>query len=365
MKKSVSLKMNKKRWVLAAVALVLALALLTLALVLVLRPPVVYSFEGVSVRQPAYDYWVACYKYAYLVSQKDLRIEDTYYGWQQKDETGQTYQELFQKEIEGAIFRRLVAAALFDKEGHTLPTADYQAVKDIIEGFAYYDDEEPLKDLKEQYGVTKRQITQIGVWEIKYRAYRYALFGDDLSGVYDDEYKDICQKRYEETCSRVKVIYIPYTEDEELAAMENAFADEDLTEETFIELSNTYNHLPITTEKYPNGYYFCSALENPTQGFDNGLQAAIAELKEVGDFATAENESKTGRWFVYRCSLQENGYKENDIPGFATMLADEIYYQILNKEISKIIEGKGTPLGLLSDVATCREYNLVWEIVNK
>ena len=70
-------RLTKKQWLFGALALLLAAALAVGGILLLTRPPVVYAYEGVSVRQPLYDYWTACYKYAYLVSRKDLGISDT------------------------------------------------------------------------------------------------------------------------------------------------------------------------------------------------------------------------------------------------------------------------------------------------
>lgn len=358
-------RLTKKQWLFGALALLLAAALVVGGILLLTRPPVVYAYEGVSVRQPLYDYWTACYKYAYLVSRKDLGISDTPAGWQEVGEDGRTYQALFYEEIEGAVCRRIVAAALFDKAGLSLSSSVYATISDIVEGFGYYDEETPLQDLKEDYGISKRQILQIGVMEAKYAALQKHLFGEDLKGVYGEAYKEICQRRYEETCTRVRFIYIPNDKPEEMAALEAAMADDELSEATFAQLQIDYNHLPISMEKYPDGYYFCSALANPTQGFDNGLQKAIAALEKVGDKASEENESKTGRYYAYRCELQEEGYLKQEIPGFAASIANEAYYAYLNGHTAAITRGKGTPISLVADIKACREYNMVWELANK
>ncbi len=357
--------LSKKQWLLAALSLLLVAGLLLGGILLLTRPPVVYAYEGVSVRQPLYDYWTACYKYAYLISRKDLGIEDTPRGWQETDESGKTYQELFYEEIEGAVRRRIVASALFKKEGLSLSSETYATIGKIVDNFGYYDEETPLRDLKEAYGVSKRNILQIGIWEAEYTALRAHLFGEDFSGVYADAYKDLCEKRYAETVTRVRFVYIPYNETEEIAALNAAFADEDLDEAAVITLQKNYNHLPISQEKYPNGYYFCYALENPTQGFDNGLQKAIAALEKVGDKAIEENESQTGRWYVYRCELDKEGYRNTQIPGFAESVANEAYYALLNERVAQITVGKGTPILLIADIKACREYNMVWEFANK
>ncbi len=358
--------MSKRQWALAALSLLLVVGLLIGGILLLTQPPVVYAYEGVTVRQPLYDYWAASYKYAYLISRKDLGIEDTPRGWQEVDEaSGKTYQEMFYEEIEGAIRRRIVASALFKQAGLSLSKATYAKIGSIVDNFGYYEEETPLRDLKEAYGVSKRNVLQIGVWEAEYIALRAHLFGEDFSGVYADEYKELCRRRYEETVRRVRFIYIPNGATEEIAALEAAMADDTLDEAAVIELQKSFNYLPVGQEKYPNGYYFCYALANPTQGFDDGLQEAIAALEKVGDKATCENESKTGRYYAFRFALDEEGYLKNEIPGFAASVANEAYFSLLNEKTAEITVGKGTPILLIADVKACREYNMVWEFANK
>ena len=143
-------------------------------------------------------------------------------------------------------------------------------------------------------------------------------------------------------------------------------ADEDLSEEAFIALQNTYSeYISETLKNYPNGLYLCYALANPTQGFDDGLQKAIAAIKEAGDRASESDESGRGRWYVFCCALDEDGYRKNTIPGFAASVANEAYYSLLNEYTDDIVAGKGAPILLIADIKACREYNMVWELANK
>ena len=85
----------------------------------------------------------------------------------------------------------------------------------------------------------------------------------------------------------------------------------------------------------------------------------------MGDKATCENESKTGRYYAFRFALDEEGYLKNEIPGFAASVANEAYFSLLNEKTAEITVGKGTPILLIADVKACREYNMVWEFANK
>lgn len=352
--------MKKRTWILILLSVLLVMALVvTGVLYALLRPPVVYRFGATEVRQSTYDYWVACYKYAYLVSMKQYGIEDTAEGWAKTDEQGQSYDAIFCANIENAIKRRLVAAELFDKAGLGLGSEVYSAIRLTIDNMGYYEDEQPLKELKKVYGVNRRAVHQVAVFEAKYDAYREYLFGSDGKGVYEEDYRSLLTAYYEQSCLRFRLIYIPNDSYADQATVEKAIENGIMTEELFQTYAEQYNNLTTITENYPNGIYYCRNVSGALNDFDDNVADAVGKLDSVGKALAVENEAKTGKFYLMRCALATEGFLTEDIPGFAQVAAEMLYPTYLSQKMQEVTLEKGTPLAGMTAVTACRDYNIV------
>ena len=165
--------------ILVAAILLLAIVGLLIADALTSAEPV-YGFEGATLDEDAYGYWLACLKYVYQVRYKSLGIEDTEAGWHALGADGKTHEETFFSMIDEEIRLRFVAATLFDAEGYALSDAAYGRLDTLVdelstEAFG----EIPFRVLKDTYGVGKRTVKQVALYEEKYEALYATLFRDE------------------------------------------------------------------------------------------------------------------------------------------------------------------------------------------
>lgn len=351
--------MKKRRKIVLSIAAALALLLALGGVIFALcRPPVVLSYGSAAVRQPVYDYWVACYKHAFLVTYKQEGIEDSAAGWAEKNADGESYDSLFTQNIDKTIKRRLIAASLYDAAGGGLSSSFYAALQVTLDNMGYYDDEDVYKTLKKEYGVDRRGVYEVAVYEAKYLAYRDMLFGEESGAVYEEEYREILDTFYRENCLRFRLIYIPSSEEADQATVEAAFRL-GVSEETFRTFEDNYNNLPDLKENYPNGIYVCTATPNILADFDSNIANAVKTLMAPGDTAAVQNEAGTGKFYLLRCALPEEGYLEEEIPGFASAAAQSIYPTLLNRHLGEVMPGKGILADTMVSVKACRDYNIV------
>lgn len=339
----------------AALAVVLAAGGVLFAL---LRPPVVLSFGSASVRQPVYDYWVACYKYAFLATYRQEGIEDSAAGWAKQNADGESYDSLFTRNIDKTVRRRLIAASLYDAAGGGLSSSFYSALQSTLDNMGYYEEEDVYRTLRTAYGVNRRGVYQVAVFEAKYLAYREMLFGEDYQAVYGEEYREALDAFYRENCLRFRLIYIPDEKGADQATVEAAFRN-GVSEDTFRTFAENYNNLPTLAENYPNGIYVCTATANILSDFDSNIASAVSTLQAPGDTATVPNEVGTGKFYLLRCDLPKEGYRSETIPGFAEAAVKSLYPTVLNRYLDEVKDGKGTPVATMTAVKACRDYNIV------
>ena len=329
--KEVKKKMSKKtRVLLIAVAAVLALSLLGGVLFSILTySPTVLRYGGATLGEDAYSYWFACMKYQLMIQNRNLGIEDSYAFWDKTAENGKTYEELFKTAADREIALRFIAASLFDALGAGLGERYYEAIATALADMETYSYGENVYDvISEKYGASQRELKRVALYEAKYHALRYALFGTDLSGIYDVKYRASLSAFYGEYYSLYNVIYLSDAKNAEKQA-ELAAQLDGMDEESFEAFEKAYSETPVT-ENYPDGIYIFRKADY-TSAFSEELLTAMGSLGEVGDTAVARDKNDQGTYYVMRYALPVEPYLSEDekiafsLSGFAEYASSYLY----------------------------------------
>lgn len=354
---------RSKRFWIALVAVLCTVALLTAVLISVLTASAaVYRFGGATLREDAYHYWFASYKYAYLSDNKALGITDTADGWAQTDEDGRSYGEIFYEMIDTEIRIRFLAATVFDSAGYRLSDKSYEELNTLIDELGEERfDERGFSVLKDTYGVGKRAVKQVALYEQKYRALYENMFADG-SVVYTDAYRHSLKEFYEKYYLRYNMIYV---KNDKVAELEAALAD-GVTEDEFTALEAAYNGADhkVTSGNLPNGIYLYAG-GSYSRVFTAELLSAFAEANAVGKWVKKADADGNGYYFVMRYALDEEPYRSTDekvkncffdLPTYA---ASYLYREYLTEQLGEI-KSLGVAEGYtVAAVKACADYNVV------
>ncbi len=367
----------KRGLFLGIVAAAVAVAILLTALILAFTAsPAVYRFGGATLREDAFSYWFSCLKYEYLVHYRDLEIEDSAAGWQEKGEDGRTYEARFFEMISEEIRLRFIAASLFDSQGYTLTDSDYESLDALLSDFeAESYGEVPFDALKQDYGVKKKAVKQVALYEQKYAALYRALFSD-ASAIYSESYQEALADFYKSNYGRYNMIYITDKVDgERIAALENALfggpaADKTVStgvsEEAFTALEKEYSveGEGITSGKHPNGIYLY-AYKSYEGFFSEELFSAFRLADTVGKVVKVRDAKNEGSYYVMRYALDDAPYLSedervtawfNDLPSYAGVY---LYRSLLEKELARVVSEGVAERYRVADAYTCKDYNVV------
>ena len=351
----------------AAAAVVLALLLTLLIFSLGTAAPV-YEMEGATLREDAYRYWLACYKYVYQIRYKDLVIPDTPEGWGHVGADGRTYEEAFYRLIDEEIRLRFAAASLFDSYGYTLREESLTEIEEAIATMQQNSYGENVFDLlSERYGATERTIKQVALYEKKYEELRERLFAD-RSAVYTEPYLEALDGFYRKYYSRYNLIFIKDSSPSSTAVMEAALS-QGMTEARFtaLEAQLSENESKVTSGSYPHGIYLYAG-ESYTEAFRAELLSAFRDADEVGEVVKVRNTSDTGTYYVMRYALDDAPYLSEDervtrlfaeLPDYAVSY---LYRDALTRELARV-----TSLGVaegytVSGTLGCKDYNILRQL---
>jgi hypothetical protein len=321
----------------------------------------------VTLREDAYSYWFACYKYEFLIRYKSLDISDTESGWSRVDTSGKSYGESFKEAIDKEIAMRFIAAVLFDKAGASLSEGSYTNIENAlssIEEYAYGEDVYSV--LKEDYGIGKAAVKRVALYEAKYEALKAYRFGSDYSGIYASAYAEALDTFYHENYYRYRVIYITDENADNLAAMRADIAD-GITEEAFADAEKEYSENG-TAENYPNGIYLYGGADY-SRVFSAELLSAMGSLKEAGAVTEARAADGEASYFVMRCALDDAPYRSEDdkvqrsLEGFAEYAAHYLYRAELEECLSALeAVYEVTDKYSMVSVKKAEKYNVVREL---
>lgn len=357
---------KKKRILLAVIAAVLAVAILGSLIYFALpKSPVVMRYGTGALREDAYSYWFSCYKYRYLVAYKQLGIEDSELGWAEIDpQSGKSYDEAFKEAIDKEISLRFIASVLFDKATVSLTDTELAYVESTLEGMEEYSYGEPVYEiLEERYGVGKRELKRVALYELKYKALLSYRFGSDFGGVYSEEHRLDLEAFYRDHYKRFNFVYLSDKDNAKAQKDLREFIASGITEAAFTEWEREYSESPVT-ESYPNGIYLYDGMSYNTR-FSEELLSAFYSL-EVGDTAEVRNAKDDGTYFVMRYELDEAPYLSSDkkialsLEGFAEYAARSLYREELEECLADVeavdeLVSKYTP----KTVEKEKDYNIV------
>ena len=329
---------KKKIWI-AVIGALLAVAL-TVGLVFALLPssPEVLRYQNAVLRENEYAYWVACYKYHYLVSTRG--VEDTAEAWAKPTADGRSYDAVFKEAIDNDIALRFVAAALFDASDAVLSETELWAVENAASDiFTYSYGEDVAAALSANYGISAKEMKRIALYEVKYGAYRSYLFGSDFNGVYSAEYATALDAFYKEHYARYNMIYLSDEKSADAQREISLYLDVGMSEESFTKFEQEFSEMPVT-KNYPNGIYIYDG-KDYSDAFSKEMLAAIEEANEVGKVATVRDKDDKGTYYVMRYALDEAPYRstnenvQKSLSDLAENAAAYLYPRVLAEEIAK------------------------------
>ena len=372
-------KLNKKSKTILITAILLAVVITVIAVSATYanRYDTVYSYGSERVRENAYRYWVACYKYEVLSSYRALDIEDSTEGWSREYLDGKSYDEVFSAQINREIALRLIAADIFDSYGENMVTKHYNAIASALENIEKYSYGEDVYDaLKETYGVSRRDLKRIALYEQKYEALRAYLYGDTGAGVFADPFTAELEKFYKENYGRYNVICVEGGDLEANARrlrIEAAIA-RGMSAAEFSALEKECSDLNITGGDFPNGLYLTAADTSgeTVNGFlssrmGSDVLQAMFDLEKEGDTATVAKTTADGSevtYYLMRYPLDEKAYNDNDnnkaFTGFTLLASRALYRAQLLEELEKVKDHGVAARYTLGTVRTSKNDNIIW-----
>lgn len=364
-------RLRKKRVLCITLACVLTLSVVFGAVSLALSySPSVMTYGGASLREDAYAYWFACYKYEYLTAYKQLGIEDSEEGWEKETQDGERYGDAFKAAIDKEIAMRFIASVLYDKSGEELSESVLSSLSDTMKEMeAYSYGADMYGDLKDSYGIRKAGLKRVALYEIKYKALLAYRFGSDYSGVFASEYAEELAQFYSEHYSRYSFVYLS---DEKNADTQDALRTAlaaGLSDAEFLEWEREFSEAVLNdgqtavNEKYPNGIYLYDGMRYDSV-FSATLLNAFYALGDEGEVTEVRTEN--GTYFVRRLSLDEKPYLSKDekvqssLEGFAEYAARAFYRAELEECLDDVLTERSiTDTYTLARVKKEALYNIV------
>ena len=289
---------------------------------------VVMEYEGYTVTEGMYLYWMKEWKDHYVSNYSD--VEDTDAFWSSLNESGVSNEEYITTNIKTRIRYYLIGQALFDQYGLELSDetlADIQA--DLDAQIEYFGSKSEYNaHLEEEYGINLSVLEKIYTFEEKYtQVYEYLYSVTGKLTATATELDDYYQAYY----ARVKYVMFlkntKYVYDEEGKRVTDSngyYKMEDLTEEEKTKVTATVNEVldavkggadiadyfdkymtefGFDAKTYPNGFYITA--DEYTQHTAEVTNAALS--MKVGEVKLVENDACY--FVVQKFDLIDQAYK--------------------------------------------------------
>ncbi len=316
------------------------------------RAPTVFSYENVRVDTNTYSYWLGCYKSSSVKYDEKAGFLDTPSGWSTAYGDG-TYLSYYTDEIDRQIKQRIVAAALFDKSGYRLTEEETDEILSWVSE-VYGTDEKAVKEyLKEIYGADEKDVRAVALYEYKYIAYYYKVFGYDLSGAFDASLREDAERFYNDNYVRFKQVFISNDQANNAARHIVRDALPTVDENQFDLFIENYDAEANMTTVYGDGAYLFSGASYVIYDKD-GEDAEAARLKNTEILSTirsleigkaVEVTVDEGSYFFYRCPLKDDAYADptsywfggdKSFPSFASVFSSFVYQDLLDQKIGDV-----------------------------
>lgn len=357
----------------AAIALLLVACIAVGSLLFAFRDePTVVSLGATGVTQPMFDYYLASYKYDFLIQYKEDGLRDMGNSWRALSSDGvRTWEERFYDEFEESLARRIAAASLFDAS-YSLSA---KSRDEINERMRIVTDANGGKgktgELLARYGCDTGDLRRILTLDYKIEMLYTILYGTDGSGLPDG----LLEKTYQEEYARVKTVFIRTKAKEgaqelgaealedatrRIATLEEYLAD-GMNEQEFLSLQSQFNEDKEGAQKCPNGFYFSMLLgEEAVNAYGASVIEKAISMK-AGEFAMVEGTY--GTYLLYRMSNPVGAYaQEANAQWFRNFIAT-VTARECNRLIDTVLDDVHFDEGLFFEdqvILTPKNYEIVY-----
>ena len=309
----------------------------------------VMKYKGIYVSDGVANYLTASFKYDFMsaLTRNGVNCYDSDYFWQSETDDGQKWGDVLAENTEKYLRRVVVGSYLFDK--NTRLTKDDKKVieKAISEVLDYRagTDVDTFDTMAKGMGFTYRDFKRAAEMLYKYAMAETVIFGYDGTALSSGLFSDECDGYYESAYSRVKLMFIrtegDYATDPDTGKQVYSEFDDGKKaeiqgkiEEIRTLIYNTENELEaawIDEEMFDyyvskefgdwnpaanrGGYYFSSESSYSREFADDASEVvSLALSMDVGDYA--ECEVDIGVCFIYKCTLEDQAYKNTELDHF-------------------------------------------------
>lgn len=323
------------------------------------------EYEGVSISEDIYRYWLCSFKDFYVTHYSD--ITDDLSTWNRDTGNGSTVGELVENYTHIYAQNMLCAMKLFDQYGLKLSDKAYDSIDDSINEIIRYQYDSSKskfnKALMDTYGINTDTLRQAFIIEEKASMVEQYLYGSDgkdlptdseVNSFFQDKYlhievivmKTAFDYLYDDkgeikTDAQGKYLTVKYTEEQKAAKKKTA---EEVYQNAvnggdFTELINQYDE--YFRGNQVDGYYL-SAYDMETligNGYSSSLLTEVYKM-EMGKVLMLEDEEAA--YIVKRIPLTDQAYKKAGEGSLLADITDHIityrYDQILSEMIKDIVE---------------------------
>ena len=358
----------------ACTALLLVAALAVVALLLIFDEEEVFvvSLGTAGVSEDVFRYYLASYKYEFLVQYKEdgLRdMGDMDEGWRSISSDGvRTWEARFYDEFSDFLARKIAAAALFDASYSLSATSRKEIntrLQSVIEANG---GKAKTNELLSLYGCDTEDLRRAMTLDYKGAMLYQVLYGTDGSGLPDGLLEESYQKEY--AC--VKTVFIRTKgklqsdgTNQELTAEEKedaerriatleSYLEDGMDEKEFLALQEQFNEDEVA-DAYPNGIYL-----SKNSIYDEAVIEKSLALK-AGESAIVRGEY--GAYLIYRYQNPVGAYaQEGNAIWFRTFIAS-VTEREYEKHIDRVLSDVSFDGELFYDglvILTPKNYEVVY-----
>jgi glutathione peroxidase-family protein len=272
----------------------------------------VMEYEGYTITEGMYLYWMKEWKNHYVTSYAD--VEDTEAFWSEVNESGVTNEEYITSNIDTRIRYYLIGQALFDQYNLKLSDKTLEKIQsDLNDQIEYYGSKSEYNAfLKEEYGINLSVLEKIYTYEEKYTQvyeYLYSTAGKLTASASElDAYYQNYYARVKYVMFMKKTKYVLDEDGKRVTDSNGYFKMEDLTAEEQAAVKKTVDQVyddvkgggniadhfkdhmeqfGFKAESYPNGFYI-----TPDEYAQHTAEVTNAALEmKVGEVRLVENDA--------------------------------------------------------------------------
>lgn len=307
----------------------------------------VIKYNGVYVNEGVANYLTSSYKYDFMsyVSSSGVECYDSDYFWLSEAEENKTWGDVLTESAEKYVRQVVVGAYLFDKNT-SLSGDDKDIIERAVDEVLEYKadgDVDKFNEMSERMGFTFKDFEKAAELLYKAEMAETVIFGYEGSALSSGDFSAECQEYFENTYSRVKLLFIrtdgelgydevgkvvisEYDETTRAAVeadienirtyiynYENEIVDTQMSAEAFDFYIKKYSTTSEVNDR--RGYYFA---DNSSYSLEFAEDAPdivrLALTMEEGDYE--ECELDFGVCFIYKCPIESVAYLSPELAHF-------------------------------------------------